>query len=372
MRALSDGITLILFPYKGGYRDAMIRFGPAGIPLSCKGRTLKDGVEDVHNLSLTAIEIQMVRAGAYARYPDEEEVGHTIKEIEEGFVVEIVRDGAPINDPDEPIEDEDELIYMPSGITDNFGELYEVGRMAKRLDVSISLHTPYYMDLGSNSDLTDSCLDSIRHAGLIVNALDGDIVVTNLGLYTGKLPNEEIDDNILNNVADLMDWWHDTGLKPKLGVEITGQQSVFGSMEQVLDLCEAVEGIVPVLNFPHYHSRTEGSLLDSDDFLEALQQVAPYCGDNIHTAFAGVEHENGNERRLTPIKKGDLKFEPLAEALCELKPNATIISGSPLLEHDAMYMRIINERVLSKKVAKTIKEKKKLEATATGTSESGE
>ena len=35
----------------------MIRFGPAGIPLSCKGRTLKDGIEDVHNLSLSALEI---------------------------------------------------------------------------------------------------------------------------------------------------------------------------------------------------------------------------------------------------------------------------------------------------------------------------
>ena len=39
----------------------MIRFGPAGIPLSCKGRTLKDGIEDVHNLGLNAMEVQMVR-----------------------------------------------------------------------------------------------------------------------------------------------------------------------------------------------------------------------------------------------------------------------------------------------------------------------
>ena len=26
----------------------MIRFGPAGIPLSCKGRTIRDGIEDIH------------------------------------------------------------------------------------------------------------------------------------------------------------------------------------------------------------------------------------------------------------------------------------------------------------------------------------
>ena len=60
----------------------MIRFGPAGIPLSCKGRTLRDGVEDVHGLSLTAMEIQMVRAETLVFYPEEEEIGLTMKDID--------------------------------------------------------------------------------------------------------------------------------------------------------------------------------------------------------------------------------------------------------------------------------------------------
>ncbi|MDR3282671.1 MAG: TIM barrel protein [Candidatus Methanoplasma sp.] len=347
----------------------MIRFGPAGIPLSCKGRTLKDGIEDVHNLSLTAIEIQMVRANAYTRYPDEDEIGIGTKDVKGSFIVEIIRGGESIIDSDEPIEEDDELIYMPSGITDRFGELYEAGDMAERLDVSISLHTPHYMDLGSNNELTSSCMENIRHAGLIVNALKGDIVVTSLGLYTGRLPEEEIDANILENVDLLTSWWRDNGLKPKLGIEITGNQSVYGSLDQVLGLCDSVEGIVPVVNFPHYHSRTDGALMESDDFLDLLNVVEPYCGGSMHTSFAGVEYEDGNEKRLTPIKKGDLKFEPLAEALCDMKPEITIISGSPLLEHDAMYMRVINERVLSKRVAKAIKERKKSELAAAATAE---
>ncbi|MCL2032443.1 MAG: TIM barrel protein [Methanomassiliicoccaceae archaeon] len=329
--------------------------------MSCKGRTLKDGIEDVHNLSLNALGIQMVRAGVYGRYPNEEEVGIRIRDVTDGFVIELERGGELISDPETVIEEEDGLIYMSSGITNNFGELYGIGNIAKRLDVNISLHTPYYMDLGSNNELTGSCIDSIRRAATIVNALDGDVVVTNLGLYTGKLPEEEIDANIEENVAAIMDWWKDNRIRPKLGVEITGHQSVYGSLDQVLDLCDSIDGVVPVINFPHHHSRTNGSLMESEDFLELLQQVEPYCKDMIHTAFAGVEYSDGNEKRLTPIKKGDLRFEPLAEALCDLKPEATIISASPLLEHDAMYMRIINERVLSKRVARALKEKRKAE-----------
>ena len=342
----------------------MIRFGPAGIPLSCKGRTLKDGIEDVHNLSLNALGIQMVRAGVYGRCPNEDEVGLSIKEITEGFVVEIDRDGEIISDPRAVIEEDDGLIYMPSGITSSFGELYEIGDIAKRLDVSISLHTPYYMDLGINNELTESCIDSIRRAATIVNALDGEVVVTSLGLYTDKMPREETDANIEENVAIIMEWWKDNKIRPKLGIEITGNQSVYGSLEQILDLCDSIDGVVPIINFPHHHSRTNGSLIEPEDFVDLLEKVEPYCKDGIHASFAGVEYYDGNEKRLTPIKKGDLKFEPLAEALNTLNPEATIISSSPLLEHDAMYMRIINERVLSKRVAKALKEKRKAELAA--------
>jgi len=342
----------------------MIRFGPAGIPLSCKGRTLKDGIEDVHSLSLTALEIQMVRANTAIVYPEDEWIGRTISDIEAGLAVEIIRGDETISNPKEKIEEDDQVVLMAHGVTDSYGDLSMIGRMAKRLDVNVSIHTPYYMDLGSNDDLTDTCLDSIRHAGLILNALDGDIVVTHLGLYGGN-DRDTVDENIFSNVAMLMDWWKDAGLKPKLGLEITGWQGVFGSLEQILSMCDDIDGVVPVINFPHHHSRTNGSLMDSSDFKALLETVEPYCGKHMHSLFAGVERSGDNEKRLTPIKRGDLKFEPLAEALADLRPDITIISGSPLLEHDAMYMRVINERILSKRAAKTIRlRRKEEEATA--------
>lgn len=354
----------------------MIRFGPAGIPLSNKGRTLEDGIRDVHNLSLGALEVQFVRCGTDFRAPEDEEIGGTLRDIQEGFVIEIDRDGETINDPDTPIDEDDTLICLASGVTDTFGDLYRLGVMSKRLDVKMSIHTPYYMDLGQNMDdeesmLTRECFDSLRYAALIMNAMDGDLVVTNLGLYDGKRGKDEIDFNIIDNVNLLMDWWKEYDLTPKLGIEITGHQDVFGSLDQVLDLCDQIDGTVPVLNFSHYHSRTFGSLISKEDFINVIDQVLPYCKGSMHTAFAGVEYDkDGNERRQTPIKKGDLKFDPLADALIDLTPEATVISTSPLLEHDAMYMRIIHERALAKKVSKELKEKRKAEqATAVATGE---
>jgi deoxyribonuclease-4 len=329
---------------------------------------LKDGIEDVHNLGLTAIEIPMVRAGTVERYPEEEEIGLCLKDLKDGLVVEIIRDDEFICDPKEPIDGDDVLVMMSSGVADSYGSLIPIGAMAKRLDVKVSLHTPYYMDLGSNNALTERCLNNIRHSGVITNALDGHVVVTNLGLYGDEMSNEETDSNIFENLMSTMDWWKDAGIKTKLGIEITGRQEAFGSLEQVLELCDQIDGLVPVVNFPHYHSRTRGSLITPADFRNVLETVEPYCKGGIHTLFSGVEHYDGNERRLTPIKKGDLKFEPLGEALADLGYDVTVISGSPLLEHDAMYMKVIHERVLTKRVVKAMRAKKKDEALA-GTEE---
>ncbi|MDD2779215.1 MAG: TIM barrel protein [Candidatus Methanomethylophilaceae archaeon] len=337
----------------------MIRFGPAGIPLSCKGRTMKDGIEDVHNLSLTAMEIQMVRAGVSEVPPDDEEIGLSIRDIDSALVVGVIRDDELICDPKLVIEEDDFMIQMNSGVTGSFGDLYNVGRMAKRLDISMSMHTPNYMDLGSDSDLTYECINSIKFAAIMADALGGDTVVTNLGLYHKGADREDIDNNIMMNVEEIMDWWKSTKIKPKLGVEITGQQDVFGSLEQILELCENVDNVVPVVNFPHHHARTRGSLVEPEDFKDLIETVSPYNEGRVYSIFAGVEHADGNEQRLTPIKKGDLKFDALGECLADLKPEIKIISSSPLLEHDAMYMRIIHERYLNKRVAKALRIRKK-------------
>jgi len=58
---------------------------------------------------------------------------------------------------------------------------------------------------------------------------------------------------------------------------------------------------------------------------------------------------------LLQSKEGNLKFEPLADAIADFDDEITIISFSPLLEHDALYMKVIFERSISRKIGKTIK-----------------
>lgn len=342
----------------------MIRFGPAGIPLSCKGRTLKDGVEDVHNLGLTAMEVQLVRVNVTPRYAGDEEAGLTPKTLPGELVVALQHQRAKkkdlIYDLEEEIEKGDLLYFLSSGMARDYLMLDHLGRLGRELDILLSVHTPYYMDLAASGDIAAKSMDGIRWGALLANELGARIVVTHIGLY-GSLTKKEATKRIAANIKVLTDWFEKYGLGPRLGLETSGRQEVFGSLDEVLQLCREIDGLVPVINFAHLHARGGGSLNTKEDFEGLLSRVGKYVDGTFHTQFSGVEHEGGNELRYTPIKRGDLRFEPLAEAILDNGYDMTIISSSPLLEHDAMYMKVILERVMARKLAKQLRQRKEEE-----------
>jgi len=275
------------------FPNEMVLFGPAGIPLSCKGRTLKDGIRLIRDLELDAIEIQLLRG------------------------VEIKEDVA------------------------------EIRGLAKDLDIRLSIHAPYYTSLvSSNQALAKRSMNNILATGLLADELGANVVVAHPGFYEGV---ERVDEALkiaTSNVVRLKMLWDERGVKAAIGLELSGKRNVFGTLDEIITVCKKVEGVVPVINFAHLHARTGGSLRAKDDFGAVLGRVENELPiKEFYTHFTGVYYEDEDELYHVPIKKGDLRFEPLAECILEKGYDVTVISESPILEHDAVYMRILTERV---------------------------
>ncbi len=332
----------------------MYRFGLAGIPLSCKGRTLKDAIEDTHRMGLHAMEIQFLRVNVQERNVIDE-VGLKPREVENAIIIEVLRPDdegnyVPIG-IDSPLEEDDIVLELFWNLASSYSELRVLGNLAKELDVQLSLHTPYYMDLVSNTELTEKSMNYIIWGGILANEVDAKLVLNHIGLY-GDLTKKEAMKNVVNNVKALKSRFRELKLKPKLAFEVSGKQVLFGSLDEILSLTKKVKGILPVVNFAHLHARTDGALKEAKDFQEVFDKISPYWKNEYYVHFSGVFYENGNEKMLAPIKKGDLKFETLAGVILDNEYNITVISSSPLLEHDAAYMRTILERVLTRRLAK--------------------
>ena len=97
----------------------------------------------------------------------------------------------------------------------------------------------------------------------------------------------------------------------------------------------------------------------SEDYGELFDQVRETIGTKeFYCHFSGVEHRSGNAMHYTQIKKSDLNFEPLAEFIVEDGGwlDITLISDSPLLEHDAMYMMQCIEKAKHKQLERKARE----------------
>src|SRR5439155_759654 len=82
-------------------------------------RTLRDGIEDIHNLGLTAMEVQLVRVNLNERYAGDEDLGRTPREIPGELIVQIGRKEdrkeVLVSSLDEKIEKGDVLYSLASG-----------------------------------------------------------------------------------------------------------------------------------------------------------------------------------------------------------------------------------------------------------------
>ena len=278
----------------------MIRIGPAGIPLSCKGRTNKDGLRYIKEvLDLNAMEVQFIR-GLFRM-------------------------------------DDEEAIFMRE--------------YSKKNDVEIHVHAPYYTNLAGDDEELEMSFEKILKAGYLSNLMGAKTLVVHPGFY-GDLSEEETMERITENVNELRKRFKKERFETKIGLEAMGKQKVFGSLDEIIEVCKKVKGIVPVIDLGHIHARCNGCLKSREDFENIFSKLKPLKLKHYLIHVTGVLYENGNEYYHIPLKKSDMPLEPLLEILLEKRYNVTLISESPLLEHDATYIRLQLEKLLQKKTGK--------------------
>ncbi len=335
----------------------MIRFGPAGIPLSCKGRTLRDGLADAHHLGLTAMEIQFIKVNPLTRRALDEEIGKLPREIPQQLVVSVGpadhAGGTPVLEAfDAPVRRRDSLTTLTWSLAKDAPDLELTKALARGLDVELTMHAPYYVDFFGSKDSREQSTRQIQWSGVLAQGLGARLAVTHLGFY-GPGDHADSIQSLTEIATDLSGWLSKFSKgKVRLAIEPSGHPDVFGSREEVLELVRKAKGTVPVLNLPHLAARERTSFETPEQLEPILREFSKATGGPLYLNFSGVEFYGPGEFRLTPIKRGLVRFDPLAELLAERDYDVTVISSSPLLEHDAMYMKLLYERALTRRWTK--------------------
>jgi len=209
--------------------------------------------------------------------------------------------------------------------------------------VAVSVHAPYYINL--NADRSEwprsrkRLIDAARY-GALAGATD---IVFHPGSYFGKPPATVLR-TALPRLTGCLDELRDQGTRVRLRLETMGKPAMLGSLEDVLELSRALQGVEPCLDFAHLHARGgDGSMNTYEEWSASLRAYGDALGpaslERLHIHCSGIDYGPKGERRHLRLVDSDLDLAPLLRALIDHGCAGRILCESPVMEEDALLMK---------------------------------
>jgi len=218
----------------------------------------------------------------------------------------------------------------------------QLGEIAKKKDVALSVHAPYYINLNSREiEKVEASKKRILESARIGAIFGGRSVVFHPAFYHTD-PHDMVYGIVKTHMMEMVDQLADAGIEIMLRPETTGKSSQFGSLTELLELSADIEGIMPCYDFAHLHARG-GELNSYEEFCGILDMIEEYLGkeglDNMHIHVSGIEYGPKGERNHLILQESDLDYKGLIKAWRDYDVKGTVICESPNLEGDALLLQ---------------------------------
>ncbi|MCL1979112.1 MAG: TIM barrel protein [Methanomassiliicoccaceae archaeon] len=214
-----------------------------------------------------------------------------------------------------------------------------IGEAAKGLDIRLSCHAPYFVSFNSEEQETrEKSIGWVMDTVHAAHALGAYIIVIHAASY-GKSPGTALGSVVegLTKCKDLMD---DEGIKDViLGVETMGKKGQFGTLKEIAEVMDSVDGVRPVLDVAHVHARDVGCLRTKEDMKRLIDEFFPLCGEIAHLHISCIKYGERGEISHLPLSAKDPDMQLLAEVLENSKQDCTFICESPMIAKDAVVFR---------------------------------
>jgi deoxyribonuclease-4 len=265
-------------------------FGTGGVPVSAKSRSTEAGIERIAELGLGCMEVEFVQG-----------------------------------------------VKMGSQVAASVGEL------AARKNVVLTAHGPYAMNLNAvEPQKVHMSKERILQTARIAALFGARSITFHAAFYLKSTPAETYA-VVKKHLQEVVNTLQKEGNKVTISPEVTGKPSQFGTLEELLRLSSEMEGVLPCIDFSHWHART-GKANSYQEFIAILDRVEKKLGrqalDNMHIHLSGIAYGNKGEIKHLMLRDSDFQYIELLEALKKRKVKGMIICESvPSLEEDALLLQ---------------------------------
>jgi deoxyribonuclease-4 len=282
----------------------LLKFGTAGIPQTTplnypnSKNTTADGILEVRNLNLDALELEFVRS-----------------------------------------------VYLKKASKEKIDEIKD---NSKREEIDLSIHAPYFINLNAKEEYKiENSIRYIFDSLIVGQKINARTVLFHPGYFL-KQPRDLVLEKIEGNINKILDRYNnskDKKLKNKvnLGLELTGKKTQVGSLDDILYFYDHLKyrNVIPVFDFAHMHARYNGHFLNKGNISSFFDKLKSYPKilNNFHGHISGIEYTIKGERKHLMLEDSDLPYKKLISNLKDLKTKGTLICESPIPYKDAKLLK---------------------------------
>ncbi len=219
--------------------------------------------------------------------------------------------------------------------------MQEIRKTAEDLDMTLTVHAPYYINLNSPDPVTLAASKKRIIDALTMSEIAGVRSVCVHAAFNLKQPPDVVYENVSRAVEDIL---KQKKLFPSvnLGLETMGRQTQFGTMEEVLKISKEFD-LYPVIDPAHLHARYNGAVNSTAEWNDMFDLYQKYLGKkalgNVHMHFSGIAYGPKGEKHHLPLQESDAKWKDFLKVLKDRKIEGTVVCESPLLEEDTLLMQ---------------------------------
>lgn len=233
-------------------------------------------------------------------------------------------------------------IEWVQSVPKNVAHVREVGLLAERLDVTLTVHAPYFINL--NSDDPEKIIASERR---ILDALSmaqecGALSVCVHAAFNGKADSETVTESVRRATERLMKQKPARFPDVNLAYETMGKHSQWGTLEETLLIAKEFE-IYPCVDTAHMHARANGGVNTEQEWDELFDRYAHALGDDalghMHLHYSGIAYSDKGEKHHLPFEESDANWKGFLRVVKRRGIGGVLVCESPAMENDTLLLQ---------------------------------
>ena len=215
-------------------------------------------------------------------------------------------------------------------------------KISHELSIPLTSHGPYYINLNAREqDKIDSSVERIIQTAKISDACGAESMTFHAAFYMKDSPFDvfELVEKSLNLIEERLNRLDiDIELRP----ELTGKNSQFGSLDELISLTKKVASVRPCMDFSHLYART-GKYNTEQEFEDIILKLKEELGTTaikqMHIHISGIIANPKGDLKHVNLNDSQFNWKALLRALKKYQCAGYMISNSPNLEQDALMLK---------------------------------